>query len=156
MGTLARVRTRWLSESERDAWRNLSLMLFQLNAVLGRDLAPTGLSYQDYLVLAVLSDRDDRRERLGELGRELGWEKSRLSHHVNRMASRGFVTKTPCDTDRRGSFVVMTDQGYETIRNAAPGHVASVRKHFIDLLTPEQIAAMDSVARTVLDNLAAT
>lgn len=153
---IGRVAPRWLNDAERNAWRNLSLMLFQLNAFLGRELVPTGLSYQDYLVLAVLSDREDHRERLGEVSRELGWEKSRLSHHVNRMAKRGLVTKVPCDTDRRGSFVVMTEEGHDAIRRAAPDHVEAVREYFIDLLTAEQVAELDSIARTVLDHLPAT
>lgn len=146
---------RWLSDAEQDAWRNLSLMQFQLNALLNRDLAPTGLSYQDYLVLVVLSESESHSERLGEVGRRLGWEKSRLSHHVNRMAGRGLVKKLPCETDRRGWYVVMTDAGHAAIRQAAPSHVETVRNHFIDLLTPEQIEVLDVVARTVLENLPA-
>lgn len=147
--------TRWLSEEEREAWRDLSLMQFQLGAVLGRELADDGLSYQDYLVLAGLSDTPDGSERLGILGRELGWEKSRMSHHVGRMAARGLVSKVRCDDDRRGWYVVLTDHGREVIERAAPGHVEAVRRYFVDLLTPEQLSIVHDVARAVLDHLPA-
>ena len=146
--------TRWLSEDEKDAWRNLCLMNLQLVARLGRELADDGLSYPDYLVLAELSDRDDRRARLNELGTRLGWEKSRLSHHVTRMEARGLVSREPCPTDQRGAFVVMTDAGRSAIEAAAPGHVAVVRQQFIDLLTPDQLRTVDEVARIVLASLA--
>lgn len=146
---------RWLNEQERTAWRNLSLMHLQLNAVLGRELGSDGLSLPDYLVLADLSDRADGRARLVELGRDLGWEKSRISHHITRMAARGLVAREPCPSDQRGWFVAMTPAGRAAIAAAAPGHVAAVRRHFVDLLTPEQLATVDAVARTVLDHLPA-
>ena len=46
------------------------------------------VSYQDYLVLVALTDRPDGRMRLFELVEVLGWEKSRVSHHIARMAGR--------------------------------------------------------------------
>lgn len=145
--------TRWLTDDEREAWRDLSLMHLQLNALLGRELAGDGLSYQDYLVLANLSDRDDRRARLVELGRQLGWEKSRVSHHITRMQERGLVERVKCPSDHRGWYVAMTAAGRDAIAAAAPGHVAVVRRHFVDLLTPEQLRAVHAVARTVLAHL---
>lgn len=147
---------RWLDATERDAWKHLSLMQLQLTARLGHELAADGLSYQDYLVLATLSDRPEGRMRVVELGRELGWEKSRASHHISRMAERGLVGKERCPTDQRGAFVVLTAEGERVIGAAAPAHVDAVRRHFIDLLTPEQVAVVDSIARTVLDGLSAT
>jgi DNA-binding MarR family transcriptional regulator len=146
------ARTRWLTADEGRAWRNLSLMQLQLFALLGREMSE-GLSYQDYLVLADLSDRPDGQARLNELGRRLGWEKSRISHHVTRMEQRGLVERVKCPTDQRGWFVAATDAGREAIRQAAPAHVHLVRRHFIDLLTPEQLATLDDIAQTVLDHL---
>ncbi len=147
------TRTRWLTDAERSAWRNLSLMNLQLVALLGRELAEDGLSYQDYLVLAELGDRPDGTARVTELGRRLGWETSRVSHHISRMETRGLVRRTKCPTDQRGWLVEATDDGRAAIEAAAPAHVATVRKHFVDLLTPEQLRVLDEVATTVLDNL---
>jgi DNA-binding MarR family transcriptional regulator len=146
---------RWLNDDERQAWRNMSLMQLQLFALLGRELAADGLSYPDYLVLAHLSDLPDAQARLVELGRELGWEKSRISHHITRMEERGLVARVKCPTDQRGWFVKMTGAGLAAITAAAPAHVTAVRRHFIDLLTREQIATLDAIARKVLDTLPA-
>ena len=145
--------TRWLSDEEVGTWRNFSLMQLQLFALLGRELSADGLSYPDYVVLASLSDRDERGARPVELGRELGWEKSRVSHHIARMERRGLVERVRCPTDQRGWFVSMTDEGRDAIAAAAPGHVEVVRRHFIDLLTPAQLATLDTIATTVLANL---
>ena len=145
--------TRWLNDEERRAWRNTSLMQFQLHALLGRELTADGLSYPDYLVLAKLSDQEHNQARLVELGRDLGWEKSRISHHISRMEQRRLVAKVKCPTDQRGWFVAMTDTGRAAIAAAAPAHVAVVRKHFIDLLTPDELRTLDAISTRVLSQL---
>ncbi len=144
---------RWLDDDEKAAWKHLQLMNLQLAAHLTRELAADGLSYQDYLVLAALSDAPDGRARPGELGVGMGWEKSRLSHHLRRMEQRGLVRRETCPSDQRGSFVAFTDEGRRAMELAAPGHVAVVRRQFVDLLTPEQLATLDDIATTVLAHL---
>ena len=146
--------TRWLDDTELSAWKHLSLMQLQLAARLNRELADDGLSYQDYVVLAILSEQPDERLRVVELGRELGWEKSRMSHHITRMSDRGLVVKERCPTDQRGAFVVLTADGRHAIEAAAPAHVAAVRRLFVDLLSRDQLHGLDSIARTVLAQLA--
>jgi len=49
--------------------------------------------------------------RLFELGHQLGWEKSRLSHQVTRMADRGLVEKLKCPSDLRGAVVGVSARG---------------------------------------------
>jgi DNA-binding MarR family transcriptional regulator len=146
-------KTRWLTEPENLAWKGLTLMQFQLFALLGRELADSGLSFQDYIVLAELSDRPDHRARLTDLGRQLGWEKSRVSHHVSRMEQRGLVAKVRCETDQRSWFITITDEGRRAIKEAAPPHVAKVREYFVDLLTAEQLRVLESITATVLQAL---
>ena len=148
MGTV-----RWLSETERDAWRNLSLMNLQLVALLGREMATDGLSLPDYHVLAELADQSDGVVRVTELGRRLGWEKSRISHHISHMETRGLIRRSKCPTDARGWLVEATDAGRRANEAAAVGHVAAVRRHFVDLLSAEQLAMVDEIARTVLEHL---
>ena len=122
-----------------------------VSAALARQLArESGLSYPDYLVLVALTDRPDGTMRLFELAGVLGWEKSRLSHHVARMEARGVVKKERCDTDRRGAFVVVTERGRTEIEAAAPGHVAAVRRLFVDRLTPSQLESIGEAAEAVL------
>lgn len=122
-----------------------------LSSELARRLgAESSLSYPDYEVLVALTDVDDGRLRILELADTLGWEKSRLSHHVSRMAERGLVIKEPCPEDRRSSFVVVTPAGRHQIEEAAPGHVAAVRELFIDRLTAQQIDSLVGIAEKVL------
>ena len=66
------------------------------------------------------------------------------------MAGRGLVTKEKCDADRRGAYVVVTTRGRREIAAAAPGHVAAVRRLFVDRLTPTQLEAVGEAAEIVL------
>jgi DNA-binding MarR family transcriptional regulator len=133
--------TGWLSEAEQRAWRihlDVSrLLMYQLE----RDLQPFGLTNNDYEILVNLSEAEDHRMRMSDLAKSTLQSKSRLSHQVTRMETAGLVRRENCESDRRGLYAVLTDQGWETMREVAPRHVASVREHFIDLVTPEALKA---------------
>jgi DNA-binding MarR family transcriptional regulator len=145
------AKVRWLDEREERGWRALQFMQMRLAGRLAADLAATSdLSYPDYVVLVALGDRPGWRARLFELAEDLGWEKSRLSHQVARMSGRGLVKKQPCDDDRRGAFVVATEQGRKAIKAAAPDHVAAVRRFFLDQVSASELDAITSAAEKVL------
>lgn len=147
----------WLNAEEERVWRSLQFMTMHLDTALAQQLAAdSNLSYPDYSVLVALTDSPDGRMRIFELGDVIGWEKSRLSHHLTRMEKRGLVAKEPCGTDRRGAFIVITDHGREELAHAAPGHVAKVRELFIDPLTPEQLSVLGEATAAVLDALKET
>jgi DNA-binding MarR family transcriptional regulator len=144
---------RWLDGAELQAWRSFLSMHTQLDAHLRRSLVQgAGMSDADYAVLVHLSEEPSGRLRVFELVRALQWEKSRLSHQLRRMEQRGLIERTECPTDGRGAFVSLTSEGRAAIEAAAPLHVEDVRRHFIDLLTPEQLKSLLDISRTVLDS----
>ena len=126
-------------------------MQARLTALLARDLsAHSELSYQDYVVLVALTDQPNGQMRLFQLSNALGWEKSRMSHQVSRMAERGLVEKSKCGSDRRGAYVSVTAPA---VRTSVPPRRATSRPcdaWFIDRLTPSQLAGLADVAETVL------
>jgi DNA-binding MarR family transcriptional regulator len=141
----------WLDERQQQAWRGLQVMQARLNAALASQLASdSDLSLADYVVLVVLSEHSAGAARLFELAQYLGWERSRVSHHIARMAARGLVRKERCAVDRRGSFVVVTPAGRRAIEAAAPGHVRAVRRLFVDALTDQQLEVLAEAARRVV------
>src|SRR5688500_10159239 len=106
----------WLDETEARAWRGYLKMNSLLAAQLQRDLLQdSDLSLPDYDVLVVLSEAAEDRLRMRDLGQQLLWEKSRLSHHITRMERRGLVRREDCDVDARGAFVVITPEGLRAI-----------------------------------------
>lgn len=144
-------KARWLTDSEAMAWRSLQFMHMQMDAALASQLAESSsLSYPDYQVLVALTDQPDDRLRLFELAKILGWEKSRLSHQISRMTDRALVRKTLCGDDRRGAYVTVTSKGAAELESAAPGHVETVRRLFVDRLSGRQLETIAKVAETVL------
>lgn len=146
---------RWLTEAEFRAWIGYRRMRGRLDLQLARDLArDSGLSGPDYDVLSTVSETEDHRMRLSELAARMMWSYSRLSHHITRMQQRGLAAREDGISNGRGAFVVLTDDGLKAIQAAAPGHVESVRKHFIDLLTGDQLNTLTAITRAVLNHLA--
>jgi DNA-binding MarR family transcriptional regulator len=146
--------TRWLTAPQETAWRRYRRMRALLDLQIARDLSKdSGLSEADYDVLSTLSEEPDGRWRARDLAARLLWSTSRLAHHVGRMEQRGLVARQPCPGDARGALIGLTGQGRATLEQAAPPHVASVRRHMIDLLTPGEIAALDTIAAKVITHL---
>jgi len=125
-----------------------------LDLQLSRDLAnESGFSDADYDVLSNISETEGHRVRLSDLAARMLWSKSRLSHQITRMQQRRLVVREEHPSDGRGTVIVLTDTGWNAIRAAAPSHVASVRRHFIDQLTAQQIEALGNITESVVRHL---
>jgi DNA-binding MarR family transcriptional regulator len=146
--------TRWLTAPQERAWRRYRRMRALLDLQIARDLnRDSGLSEADYDVLSTLSEEPEGRWRARDLATQLLWSTSRLAHHVGRMEHRGLVARQPCPGDARGALFSLTEQGRATLRQAAPPHVASARRHMIDLLTAEEVATLATIAGKVITHL---
>ncbi|MFF3290584.1 MarR family winged helix-turn-helix transcriptional regulator [Streptomyces sp. NPDC003023] len=145
--------TRWLTDDEQCTWRTHLEVNKLLMHQLEKDLQPFGLTNNDYEILVNLSESPDRRMRMSDLAAATLQSKSRLSHQVTRMESAGLVRRENCESDRRGLYAVLTDEGVVTMQKVAPHHVASVRKHFIDLLSSEALAELRDSLTPIADHL---
>src|ERR1700733_7467350 len=132
----------WLTAEEQEAWRAFLATSKLLFRQLDRDLQPFGLSGNDYEILVVLSEAPEHRLRMTDLADATAQSRSRLSHQITRMEAAGLVRRESCPGDKRGLFAVLTETGMATIERVAPFHVDSVRRHFIGLLTADQLSAL--------------
>ncbi|MFC9326478.1 MarR family winged helix-turn-helix transcriptional regulator [Kitasatospora sp. NPDC057015] len=145
--------TPWLTAREQRLWRAHLEVSKLLDYQLGRELQPHGLAINDYEILVVLSEAPERRMRMTDLATATLQSKSRLSHQITRMETAGLVLRQECPGDRRGLYAHLTEPGWETMQKVAPDHVRSVRSHFIDRFTPEQIDAMYAALGPVAEHL---
>lgn len=146
--------TRWLTEDEQRGWRAWLAASSLLNDRLSRDLQEEhDLTIADYEILVQLSESPERRMRMSELAERTLSSRSRLSHQIDRMATRDLVAREACVDDRRGSFAVLTDHGWDVLVAAAPDHVESVRTHLLDVLTPTEFAALGKACAKVAERL---
>ncbi|MFI0813139.1 MarR family winged helix-turn-helix transcriptional regulator [Streptomyces echinatus] len=144
----------WLTAEEQRAWRGFVRLHERLGGRLARLLqTESDLSAADFAVLVHLTDVPEGRQRQQGLARALEWEKSRMSHHVARMAGRGLVVRQECSEDGRGAFVVITEAGRAAVEAAAPLHVAAVRSLFLDHVTPAELRTLGEVSERVVAKL---
>jgi DNA-binding MarR family transcriptional regulator len=147
-------KTAGVSPTEWETWRSFSSMRRQLELALEHQLQrDAGISMSDYGVLLTLFEAPGRQLRARELGALLAWEKSRVSHQVSRMEKRGLVERRECDTDARGTWIAMTNDGRRAVLGAMRDHASTLRAYFFDVLSPEQLSAIRSVSTSVLDAL---
>lgn len=144
---------KWLTPSEESAWRKYIVASRRLAEALDEDLSAHGLSLSDYEILVHLSDAKDRSLRMSDLADKTILSRSRLSHRIKYMEGKGWVERQKCDSDKRGTWAVMTTKGWNAIVKAAPDHVASIRKRFIDQISKADQANIAAIFEKVESNL---
>jgi DNA-binding MarR family transcriptional regulator len=154
-GTEARARSDvWLNRSQLRVWLAFMGVQQRLGYEMNRQLqADSELSLADYDVLNALSGVPAARMQLGALAAQIGWERSRLSHHAKRMQSRGLVQCDLAASDRRATEIRLTPGGRRAIVGAAPGHVDLVRHLFFGGLPKELLASLGQALEAIYDHV---
>lgn len=144
--------TPWLGENEYRNWRAFIDGTARLNEALARDLEERSqLTLSDYSVLVRLSELPEHTARMSELAADLSHSRSRMTHTVRRLETRGLVLRSSCDKDGRGVNCVMTPKGYAALQAAAPGHVHAVRRLLIDQVSTDELEMLGSIMARIAD-----
>ncbi|GGF54389.1 transcriptional regulator [Marmoricola endophyticus] len=123
-----------LSADELALWHAFKHAAEHVRRRVGEEIAQaTGLSDPDYGILTRLDDGAGRL-RQQELATSMGWHRSRLSHQLTRMETRGLVQRR--DADGGGVVVRLTDAGADAVALARPVHAAAVRRHLLGRVPP--------------------
>jgi len=149
--------TRWLSDEELRAWLKLAGVMLKLAPTLDSQLQrDSDLTHFDYLCLAMLSESEGRTLTMSALARTTNASLSRLSHVVTKLENRGWVCRTPSPESRRVTLVQLTNDGWEVVVRAAPGHVDTVRSLVFDGLSAEDVDALERIAGHVVARIEAS
>jgi DNA-binding MarR family transcriptional regulator len=140
----------WLTAAEQRGWRAYLNGNQQLMEQLNREVAQhNGLTLAEYRILALLSESPNHQLRMSDLADGILSSRSRLTHQIRRMESDSLVKRVSCVDDGRGVLAEITPEGMRRLEDAAPGHVEDVRRNFIDLMTPQELAVMTEVFERV-------
>ena len=138
---------KWLTAAEVNSWLSVARLMtwlpWSIDQQLQRD---SNLAIVEYQVLAMLSESPERTMRMSSLAEVTNASLSRLSHLVKRLEGRGLVRREPDPADGRFTNAILTGKGFQTLADAAPGHVAHVRSLVIDVLSPEQLRRLGLAA----------
>jgi DNA-binding MarR family transcriptional regulator len=142
------------TRDELQAWRSFTETTDLVKRTLEAELQRTsGTSSGDYAVLLALSEQPDHRMRSSPLAEQVGWERSRLSHHLGRMERRALISRERAGDDSRSAWVALTDEGARSFRRASSPHLHSVQRVFVSALTAEQLAALDDAMQALRSHL---
>jgi DNA-binding MarR family transcriptional regulator len=145
---------KWLTPAELGSWlavvRLISWLPWSIDQQLRRD---SNLGMVEYQVMARLSQSPERTLRMGLLADLANSSLSRLSHLVKRLEERGLVRREPDQADGRFTNAILTDEGFQVLAAAAPGHVAHVRSLVIDALSSEQLRRLGQAADRITSRI---
>ncbi|WP_424806964.1 MarR family winged helix-turn-helix transcriptional regulator [Rhodococcus sp. 27YEA15] len=142
------------TRDELRVWRNYIETAEVLRTRLAARLqSESSLSSGDYQVLLALSEAKLETLRSSELATLIGWDRSRLSHHLGRMEKRGLIRRTACADDVHGVDVAMTEIGSTAFRAGSIPHLRAVRELFVDALPPDSLAQVDTITTALRRHL---
>jgi DNA-binding MarR family transcriptional regulator len=137
---------RWLDAEEMRAWRPLVDVYASLTADLEAELVEQhGISQGDYGVLVHLSEAPGHKLRMCDLAAALHLSPSGLTRRLDGLVRDGLVRREPAPGDKRVSLAALTPAGLEKLKAAAPDHVESVRRHYLDHLSRTQIRQLGAI-----------
>ena len=148
---------KWLTAAEVESWLSLVRLMtwlpWSIDQQLRRD---SSLGMVEYQVLAMLSTSPGRTMRMSALAEVTNASLSRLSHLFKRLEQRGLARREADPADGRFTNAILTQEGFQALADAAPGHVAHVRSLVIDALSAEQLRRLGHDAERIMSRIDTT
>ena len=131
------------NRTELEAWRAYLRAHSKITRCLEAELlTEKKLSLGAYDVLIQLAEAPERRLRMAELAQAVLLSRSGVTRLVDRLERAGLVHRARVDSDGRGVIAELTQDGLDTLRDAAPTHLSGVFRHFVAKLDEEQLEGM--------------
>ena len=145
---------KWLTAAELESWLSVVRLTIWLPWAIDQRLRRAAdLGLVEYQVMAMLSTKPGRTMRMSTLAGLTNVSLSRLSHLVKRLECRGFMRREADGADGRFTNAILTDEGYRTLAEAAPGHVAYVRSLVVDALSARELQRLGLVADRIVSRI---
>jgi DNA-binding MarR family transcriptional regulator len=111
-----------------------------------------GLTLNDYEVLLHLAHAPDRRLRRVDLAKSVLLTPSGITRLLEGLELAGYVERASCSSDARVTYALLTDEGYDKLREASSTHVEGIRSHFAERFSPEELQTLAALlSRLPLD-----
>ena len=139
-----RIETRVARETpEVQAWAQLLRAHSALTRRFSTELLTMhGLTLNGYEVLLHLAHAPERRLRRVDLAESVLLTPSGITRLLDGLERAGYVCRATSDEDARVSYAVLTDNGYEKLRDAAPTHVGSIRELFGEHFSSDELETL--------------
>jgi len=129
--------------TELETWvqwlRAHSAVTRDLNADL---VSEHGLTINDYEVLLHLAQAPERMMRRVDLAKSVVLTPSGITRLLEGLERCGYVARASCSSDARVTYALLTDEGYEKLREASATHIEGIRDHFAGRFSPEELETL--------------
>lgn len=134
--------------AHEDAFQAMRSTYLLISELFEKELAEAGLPDLGFYGVLLALAESERPSRPKDLLCKVNVTKSGLTRLVDRIEKAGLVERTYCPSDRRGTFLVITDEGRETLAKMQPVRERVFRENFVDLVGEEDA---ETVARVMTD-----
>ena len=126
------------------AWRAFIVAHALVCRRLDEDLrVEHGMSLAEYSALLQLAGSPDRRLRMSQLANGVFLSRSGVTRLIDRLEADGFVARSHCPTDGRGSEAVLTDLGLDRLRSASAAHLRGIEQYFLAQIQAADLATIE-------------
>ncbi len=139
----------WLTSEQQTIWRTYLAGVSRINERLDAELRPFGLDLGEYEILVNLSEADHLEMRMSELAAQSTVTHSGLTRLIDRMVGAGMVERTPCETDRRGSYAQLTGAGIDLVVGLIPAHLATIDRVLVGPVGLDDLAGFLQALRRI-------
>ncbi|MEV4736219.1 MULTISPECIES: MarR family winged helix-turn-helix transcriptional regulator [unclassified Microbacterium] len=109
-----------------EAWESLFRAQHELFTEMNADFDHSDLGQAEYDVLLTVTRSPDMSARLRDVTSNMLISQPSVSRLVDRMVTRGLVSKCPDPDDGRGALITATDAGARAFRSVATVHGRSI------------------------------
>jgi MarR family 2-MHQ and catechol resistance regulon transcriptional repressor len=130
-------------------------LLFEVSQAIENGMAPQlaeyGLSGVEAGVVMRLARSPETRLRMSDLATQSDLSASGLTRVIDRLVKAGLVRRDACETDRRVTYAVLTDEGLERVLALLPGHLQQIDDLLTRRLDPARLEALLDALRVLRD-----
>lgn len=107
-----------------------------LSALSTEDLSRGKLTISQFGVLEALLHKGDLTSN--ELSEKILKSKGNMTMVIDNLVKKGFVERHPCSLDRRKTYISLTSEGMDLIKDVFPRHAREIYNRFKVLSKEEQ------------------
>lgn len=93
---------------------------------VAKNVESYGMTVNEFRVLELLYSNNEKNYTVQQISDELHIPSGSITYVLNRLVKQGRVKKIPCPTDRRASYVKLTEMGREEIKQIIPEHISFI------------------------------
>lgn len=124
------------------AWESLFRAQHEILGDISTDFCEDDLAQAEYDVLLTVARRPDDKARLRDITANMLISQPSVSRLVDRMVTRGLVTKCSDPTDGRGAVVSATPAGISAFRRVAAAHGRSIAER-MSVLSDDELEQLE-------------